>query len=355
MSELTVFSSFEIWEDAGLPPPNCMVIDRNTQRAHLYYAIVPVCTSEKARSKPILWMKAIYENLARQLQADPDYHGSVAKTPGHNWWKTAYIHDSVYQLGELAEYMKRSVNGEDEPHSYWAKSPDYEANSDSRHCLLFENLRFFAYGIVFKAREQGSYESFYSDVQAYAYSQNNFIKLGFTQNLTSAQIRATVRSVSRWTWDKYYGTSSKVHRGAMMLGSKLSLKEKQKLSAQRTAEGKMKATASKIRRAYHFLTQQKRELTNKNLAETAGVSITTIKRWADFVEELKGSDTKVISLATAFTKNAGAEAKSSVQTFGVHQIPALAIADLNALPLGSKSDTEGDKGTDDSDTEPPPT
>ena len=117
----------------------------------------------------------------------------------------------------------------------------------------------------------------------------------------------------------------------------------------------MKATASKIRRAYHFLTQQKRELTNKNLAETAGVSITTIKRWADFVEELKGSDTKVISLATAFTKNAGAEAKSSVQTFGVHQIPALAIADLNALPLGSKSDTEGDKGTDDSDTEPPPT
>ncbi len=45
-----------IWEDAGLPAPNLIVRNRKSGHSHLYYAIPPVCTTEAARSKPILHM-----------------------------------------------------------------------------------------------------------------------------------------------------------------------------------------------------------------------------------------------------------------------------------------------------------
>lgn len=342
-----------IWEDAGLPPPNCIVSNRDNQKAHLYYAIVPVCTSEKARSKPIQYMQSVYERMAKLLKSDPDYHGSVAKTPGHPWWKTAFVHDSVYDLGELSEYLDRE-DDEDLKHRWFGKQAEF--NSESRHCLLFDNVRYFAYAEVYKARERGNYESFYRIVEAYAFNHNNFVNQGFESNLSLPQVRATARSISRWTWDKYRGASSPVHRGVMMLGnaSGMSLEARQRLSAKRTQEKKKQGTASKIRRAYHNLTQLNRKLTQKNLAEAAGLSTATIRRWAEFVEELKGSKVQIVSLGEVL-KNRGAEGKTEKVTFDVHQIPAEASADLCSSALSSSSLNEWDKGTDDSDTEPPPT
>ena len=62
-----------IWEDENLPAPNFVVTNRKNGHAHLFYAIVPVCTSDNARSKPIQYMKAVYEAMAARLDADPAY------------------------------------------------------------------------------------------------------------------------------------------------------------------------------------------------------------------------------------------------------------------------------------------
>ena len=89
-----------IWEEAGLPPPNLVVRNRKNGHSHVYYAIVPVCTTENGRSAPISYMKAVYEAFALQLKADIEYGGGpVAKTPGHPWWETSEYHDHVYDLG----------------------------------------------------------------------------------------------------------------------------------------------------------------------------------------------------------------------------------------------------------------
>ncbi|KPX95025.1 RepA, partial [Pseudomonas amygdali pv. myricae] len=50
-------------------------------------------------------------------------------------------------------------------------------------------------------------------LDAYAYNHNSFLKQGFSENLPLSSIRATVKSVGRWTWDRYTG-DRRCHRGA---------------------------------------------------------------------------------------------------------------------------------------------
>ncbi len=93
------------------PPPNLIVRNRTSNKAHLFYAIVPVCTSDQARSKPIQYLKAIYHALALRLEADLSYSGPVAKTPFHPWWQTTELHRGVYELNELADSLELETRG----------------------------------------------------------------------------------------------------------------------------------------------------------------------------------------------------------------------------------------------------
>ena len=55
-----------IWDDQDLPPPNFIVRDKHKNTAHLYYAIVSVCKSDKARVKPIRFMKRVYKTISKK-------------------------------------------------------------------------------------------------------------------------------------------------------------------------------------------------------------------------------------------------------------------------------------------------
>lgn len=297
-----------MWDDAGLPAPNLVVRNRQNGHSHLYYAIPPVCTTENARSKPIAYMKAIYEAFAVRLDADPSFHsGPVAKTPGHPWWLTRELHNHVYELGELADYVELATTPP------WGKGPQFSEVSHSRHCILFEHLRYYAYSIVNREREEGSFTTFTRLLDAYAHNHNCFRRLGFPEDLPLSSLKATVKSVSRWTWDRYRG-GSRCHRGVMQLDKDLPLVERQRLAAARTHDVRQKATESKIRAACRQLLRKGEALTLVAIARMTGLSRQTVAAYRHVLNEVFKPVVVAISGAVA--------ALNFDVKYGVHQISA---------------------------------
>nr|AAZ29758.1 RepA [Pseudomonas coronafaciens pv. garcae] len=338
------------WDDAGLPAPNLMVRNRKSGHSQLFYAVPSVCTTENARAKPIQYMKAIYAAFAARLDADVDYHGGpVAKTPGHPWWETTEFHSHVYELGELASAVELTVKP-------WATGPKLDQVSHSRHCILFEQLRYFAYSIVNRERELGSFESFMRSLDAYAYNHNSFLKQGFSENLPLSSIRATVKSVGRWTWDRYTG-DRRCHRGAMQLDGSLSLTERQSLAAKRTNEMRHNATESKIRAACRQLQDQGKALVRSAIATLAGVSVRTVASYTHILTEVSQPSTVSVLRVTRQPAKAAPGAHGQVDSttpppapgqavngrargvqFGVHQISAVQEGPQAGEPLKTEHD-----------------
>ncbi|SOQ16051.1 replication initiation protein [Pseudomonas syringae group genomosp. 3] len=333
------------WDDAGLPAPNLMVRNRKSGHSQLFYAVPSVCTTENARAKPIQYMKAIYAAFAARLDADVDYHGGpVAKTPGHPWWETTEFHSHVYELGELASAVELTVKP-------WATGPKLDQVSHSRHCILFEQLRYFAYSIVNRERELGSFESFMRSLDAYAYNHNSFLKQGFSENLPLSSIRATVKSVGRWTWDRYTG-DRRCHRGAMQLDGSLSLTERQSLAARRTHELRHKATESKIRAACRQLQDQGKALVRSAIATLAGVSVRTVASYTHILTEVAQPTTvsvlkvsrKAVPMQPQQDRSPAtppvqaqvgqpADGRASGVQYGIHQISAVPQGPQAGKPL----------------------
>lgn len=299
-----------IWQDVGLPAPNLIVSNRTSGTSHLYYAIPPVCTSEKARSKPIAYMKAVYAAMALRLDADLNFHsGPVAKTPGHPWWLTHEVHGHVYELGALADYVDLETS------SPWAQKPKLDAVSHSRHCTLFEELRYYAYSIVATERENGSFERFIRQLEAYAFNKNNFASRGFSSNLAQSSLRATVKSVSRWTWDRYTGGGS-CHRGVMRLDKNLPLVDRQRLAAGHARRARQQANASKVRAACRHLQQLGQDITLVAIAERSGLSRQTVAKYRDILAEVHATPTQ----RPPTPLSGGSSRKPSDVKFGVHQV-----------------------------------
>nr|WP_313479255.1 replication initiation protein [Stutzerimonas kunmingensis] len=267
------------WDDEGLPPPNLIVRNRINGHSHLFYAVHPICTSERARSAPIQYMKAIYVAYAERLGADLEYaSGPVAKTPGHPWWNTEDLHGHVYHLAELANEVE--LAGEQR----WRKGPRVGQVGHSRHCLLFENLRYHAYRIVQDERDRGGFESFTRRLELYAKNQNNFVSQGFAENLQHSSLKATVKSVARWTWDRYQGGSA-CRRGVMRLSPELPLSERQRLAAQRTHGQRAVQTEDKVRRACQALRASRLPLTYTAIAAAARLTRQTVAKYKHILDE----------------------------------------------------------------------
>ena len=267
-----------IWQDAGLPVPNFVVSDTETCRAHLFYAIAPVCTSDAARRRPIEYMKAIYRAMACALNADPSYTGPVAKTPHHPSWFTSELHSGVYDLGELAD----SVELESLPP--WTSRED-EDTSHSRNCTLFHRLRHFAYSIFAYEKASGSYERFFERIKTQAKRLNHFTTEGWDSDLPISEVKATVKSVARWTWDHYTGECA--NRGVMRLDPKLPKAKRQSLAAKRTHQERQKTTMKAILEATEHLLNEGQTVTQTAIAKLIGKTRQTVAKYQSAINIVK--------------------------------------------------------------------
>lgn len=310
-----------VWDDAGLPAPNLIVRNRDSGHSHLYYAIPPVCTSQRARSAPIDFMRAVYEAMAARLQADPQFHsGPVAKTPGHPWWDTSEFHAHVYELGQLADYVDLANRPK------WGKGPSVDRVAHSRHCILFEELRFYAYSIVNRERDKGTFDGFVRLLEAYAHNCNNFAKRGFKADLTDPSIRHTVKSVARWTWDRYTGAGG-CHRGVMQLDKSQPLAKRQALAAGRTNGLRKTASASRIRAVCRELQQAGRALVQATIALATGLCRQTVAKYQHILDEVLATppESVVRPLAKTVTPRP--------VNYAVHQVAAASSNGAGAVGL----------------------
>ena len=261
------------WEEAGLPEPNLIVRNLENQRAHVHYAIESVCTSEAAKPKPLAYAEAVQEAYREQLKADRCYTGLITKNPYNENWHTWELHQHVYSLGEMADYVELKRR-------YWTRKR--AANTDhyglSRNNALFHRLRYWSYDYVMDFREQGaSYESWMKAVLDRAESFNDF-----AQALPYSEIKSTAKSVGNFTWFKYWPTGKPVKRGAMSADFAtsqlpLNLTTKQRLSARRSNEIRRSATASRIEEAVSRIEAAGLQATYKTVAKESGISINTVE------------------------------------------------------------------------------
>lgn len=184
-------TAFYDWDDRHAPAPNIIVMNKENGHAHLLYGLeVPVYKQPAAQKKPLRYAAAIDVALTEKLEADPGYAGLLCKNPLHPSWEVGVIEKDSYTLGLLADYVDLSPFSDKRIH--------LPPVGLGRNCTLFDVTRHWAY--CQRRKPQGWLsEAFFIDaVTEYAAGYN---LQNFPTPLPYAEVKATGKSIGRWTWE----------------------------------------------------------------------------------------------------------------------------------------------------------
>ena len=183
------------WEDAHLPVPAWVTINRENGHAHLAYGLdAPVLTGEAARRHPIRYLAGIQSAFRAALEADPGYSGLITKNPANDAaWKVLWGPARMRTLGELAEWV-------DLPKHLPKRRAPLEGQGLGRNCALFDDLRMQAYKEIRHYR---------CEVRNFVLWQTHIYNLGMTRNgdfshpLDHREVHHLAKSVSKWVWGRF--------------------------------------------------------------------------------------------------------------------------------------------------------
>ena len=191
------------WQDANIPIPNFITQNPSNGHAHLFYALnSPVCITDKANKKPQILLKGVTEGLTARLNADVCYTGKITKNPLNPHWRTFWNNTERYELNYLREFV-------DEGKRLTKKVLVRTSEKEGRNTTLFDNLRFFAYSVIFKYQKANDFCGFLSALEQEADVINN----EFKPRLNHKEIQHTIKSISEWVWNKFdYETFSDIQK-----------------------------------------------------------------------------------------------------------------------------------------------
>ena len=179
-------------------PPNIVVVNPLNQHSHYLYGIAAgVSTTSASREKPRRLLSAIDEGYCYALDADRGFARLVCKNPLSSAWKVQLLREDLYDLSELAEYVDLDAAAE-----RIRKTPKQHRSGLGRNCSLFDSLRAWSYRWV-KDYQQLGFDQWHEAVSMRAQKLNIF-----STPLPASEIRATARSVAKWTWEHYTGHMS---------------------------------------------------------------------------------------------------------------------------------------------------
>ena len=180
------------WQDADIPKPNFITQNPANGHAHLFYALSsPVCITENARRKPQKLLKGVIEGLTERLGADPCYTGKITKNPLNPRWRTFWNEQPRFELNYLCEFIDTNKRVKKEVRKSMV--------AEGRNTALFDNLRFYAYSIIFKYQKNDDFCGFISALEEEAEHIND----SFEDQLGFKEINHTIRSISSWVWGTF--------------------------------------------------------------------------------------------------------------------------------------------------------
>ena len=237
------------WEDRNGPAPNIVAVNPDNGHAHYFYGLeTPVHDYTGASEKALRYVAAIDLGLTAKLGADPGYTKLIAKNPLHERWTVITPRVELYDLAELADWLDLE--------NYLDRRRRLPATGYGRNCTLFEHLRRWAYAECRKSYLNE--ELFRYAVQCHGMA----INADFAPPLPHAEVRATAKSIARWTWRKMSAEGFRAYQ--------------KRQSAKGNA---VKRTKAQERHNYILDTiRQCPDLSREDIAALCGVSRMTVQR-----------------------------------------------------------------------------
>lgn len=257
------------WYDVGAPEPNYVTVNPDNGHSHLIYMLnVPVTTTEAGRAKPRFYLEAIERGLSDLLSADVGYVGLITKNPLHDDWNTYTPRKESYTLDELGEYVDLTI----------PKPRKRELDGLGRNNRLFDDLRFWCYKHINNARDNMNFEQWCDVVASRSEKLNSF-----ENPLMMPEIRATSKSVAKWTWDKYTGKGDSKNRGVCLKqielwGDALDLSDRQRIGQQHTSQKRIESTENRIKLAVKTLRSNDARVSIRSVAKATALSKTTVQK-----------------------------------------------------------------------------
>jgi hypothetical protein len=180
-----------------LPVPNIVATNRKNGHAHIFYGLkAPVYLTEGSSKKAQSLLNKIDFVLMTELLADPGYVGLISKNPlNSDAWLVQEVNEQPWELADFLEYLTLP--------KILPKAG--RVLGFGRNVTLFENVRRWSYKNVLAFRVTGrTREQFFNAVLA----ECQIFNTEFPTPLGLPEVRATAKSIAKWTWYKYTGRVS---------------------------------------------------------------------------------------------------------------------------------------------------
>ena len=181
------------WQDANLPPPSWVTVNRENGHAHLAYGLsAPVLVEGmEARQAPMRYLAAVESMMRAALDADQGFGGLITKNPVHPLWRTLRGPTMGDELSGLADWLPGLSK-------HMPRRKQHVQVGLQRNVTLFDHTRHWAYRQIRKYWGGGlnGWNLWMAACNGHALGRNG----DFMTPLDPRECWWIAKSVAKWTW-----------------------------------------------------------------------------------------------------------------------------------------------------------